>query len=1098
MIQLLLLFFITIILFINNAAANYNNNNNNNIQLHLIPHTHCDVGWLETTDALARMNVSRILDGVVANLQNGSIPSRRRFVWDEMAFLSRWWADEKTSDEQRNNFVRLVKNGQIELADNGWSQHDMGATTVNSMLANWDEGHQWLKKHGLPRPKIGWSLDPFGISSTQATLQSLMGFDAWFFTRISANDVASRKQDKSLEFIWQSSSSLPIATTEIFAHVFESYYCMPLPTYAFEWGPPLGGAPPPPWNDTYRLYLSENLANITKGRAGWFRTPNVLIPWGCDYQYQNAALVYDATDILIDTINQHPEWGVDVRYSTPSEYLMALQQDETLELPIKKSGNSFFPYVPNPKQGAWSGYFTSRPILKGASRVSENLLHAAEILYIKASNALSNMMKSDLWNQLEISRQGCGIVQHHDAITGTECRKEEGCSGTNQVVGSHDVLGDYLQMLKNADKATSKLFSTIFGPEDNDNNNNNNHKDDDNIMPTTTNTDPTILGNLLLSGERGRVIVYNPLSKVRNAIVKIPVPVCNVQVFSVTKNGKKSPPILSQVTAALSVPSTIAPYYDFEVTFEETFSPLSEMEFIIAPYIGGCGGGDYSKKNTYVEHDEIYRLNPKPLSMEQEVVESFYLSKKVSKHIETQKMMMGEVLVDDASSASTEIHVANNTPKPPFSIENNVMKLYFSTTKGLDGFFNKKTNTNYTIQHDLVLYKTGTTNCVSDAYKFCPLTYATPILDNVNASVLTTSVAEGDIMSEVRLQLSNEHKIFYRIWQSTDEGLANRIEVAVEAGVLLERTELASRFYSKNIASTNEDTVLIAEENGYEKLSHQFNSSLFNGVASLLIAGQYYPSQMSVSLYGKSSKKQLSIALDRAKGVSTLAPGTLEIMHHRRTSAFDGQNSIVALDDVDRIHTEMFLFLGDLSEANDKQVEMKLDLNTPLVYTYTSSLIDVDHHDNDDGNKQDGELYSLPFNVRLQTVRATSSEGNEMIIRLRHLFAVDDVSTYAKPVDVNLGKFLCTTLLGGGKNVVLKSIDEMTLNAYIDLDDLKRLKWNTTKSIGMHVQENGRMATSRQLEVKEEDTDSRDGDDDLCNKMITLNPLEIRTFLVEV
>ena len=43
-------------------------------------------------------------------------------------------------------------------------------------------------------------------------------------------------------------------------------------------------------------------------------------------------------------------------------------------------------------------------------------------------------------------------------------------------------------------------------------------------------------------------------------------------------------------------------------------------------------------------------------------------------------MMMGEVSVDDTSSAITEIHVANNTPKPPFSIENNVMKLYFSTT----------------------------------------------------------------------------------------------------------------------------------------------------------------------------------------------------------------------------------------------------------------------------------------------------------------------------------------------------------------------------------------------------------------------------------
>ena len=53
-------------------------------------------------------------------------------------------------------------------------------------------------------------------------------------------------------------------------------------------------------------------------------------------------------------------------------------------------------------------------------------------------------------------------------------------------------------------------------------------------------------------------------------------------------------------------------------------------------------------------------------------------------------MMMGEVLVDDASSAITEIHVANNTPKPPFSIENNVMKLYFSTTKGLQDFSTRK------------------------------------------------------------------------------------------------------------------------------------------------------------------------------------------------------------------------------------------------------------------------------------------------------------------------------------------------------------------------------------------------------------------------
>ena len=32
------------------------------------------------------------------------------------------------------------------------------------------------------------------------------------------------------------SGSLPSNQTEIYCHVYESYYCMPVPTYAFEWG----------------------------------------------------------------------------------------------------------------------------------------------------------------------------------------------------------------------------------------------------------------------------------------------------------------------------------------------------------------------------------------------------------------------------------------------------------------------------------------------------------------------------------------------------------------------------------------------------------------------------------------------------------------------------------------------------------------------------------------------------------------------------------------------------------------------------------------------------------------------------------------------
>ena len=131
----------------------------NMTELFLIPHTHADVGWLETVNALARMNVSRILDGVVANLKNDTL-KRRRFVWDEMAFLEKWWDAPDTTDAQRADFTAFVHEGRIELADNGWSQHDNGCTTLDGMVNNWMEGHQWLKARGLPMPKVGWSLDP--------------------------------------------------------------------------------------------------------------------------------------------------------------------------------------------------------------------------------------------------------------------------------------------------------------------------------------------------------------------------------------------------------------------------------------------------------------------------------------------------------------------------------------------------------------------------------------------------------------------------------------------------------------------------------------------------------------------------------------------------------------------------------------------------------------------------------------------------------------------------------------------------------------------------------------------------------------------------
>ncbi len=605
------------------------------LTLHLVPHSHCDVGWLQTVDSLSRMNVSRILNGVVGNLANDT-KRRRRFIWDEMAFLQLWWEKQATV-QQKQDFKQLVSEGRIEFVDNGWSQHDMGCTTLDSMLSNWVEGHEWLRTTfgASARPKVGWSIDPFGQSGTQAVLQALMGMEAWFFTRLPTPVIQRMKDNKSVEFVWRASSSLSARQSEIFVHVLESYYCMPLPTYAFEWGPGKGAKVPDASNI---LELALGLAKIAKQRAAWFRTPNVLIPWGCDYQYQNAELVYRSTDWLIDTINAHPEWGVDARYSTTTEYLDAVasaaaasnaspannnnnnnprtanavntaaeansrhrrrlrssniynvsdnysnnnneiknnknnkNNDTSVRFPVKPTGETFFPF------NDWSGYFTSRPRLKGLSTRAHAAMHSAESLM--ALRPASDAQRSTAWKLLETARRGAAIFQHHDAITGTFCVAEDGCSGTDQVVGTHDVQGDYQHMLDASIAASMAAASGI-------------------LSETIGNgvelaSDLTSLGRILMGsggdgGDKGLLVVYNPHARPLNATISLQVPVCALAVRDAHTGGS----VLAQVTEMATINDGVAPYYDFLLFFEAKLPALGYRAFVVDPAVdASCNGGD--------------------------------------------------------------------------------------------------------------------------------------------------------------------------------------------------------------------------------------------------------------------------------------------------------------------------------------------------------------------------------------------------------------------------------------------------------------------------------------------------------------------------
>ena len=132
------------------------------IHVYLVPHTHDDVGWLQTIDVSSaplilydpspsqrltdaqgyyQNTVKSILDTVVSSLMANPA---RRFIYVEQydisllsvsfssspasvtnslsstdslyrAYFWRWWTDTNTTNAQRDNFRTIYKNGQLEF-----------------------------------------------------------------------------------------------------------------------------------------------------------------------------------------------------------------------------------------------------------------------------------------------------------------------------------------------------------------------------------------------------------------------------------------------------------------------------------------------------------------------------------------------------------------------------------------------------------------------------------------------------------------------------------------------------------------------------------------------------------------------------------------------------------------------------------------------------------------------------------------------------------------------------------------------------------------------------------------------------------------------
>ena len=372
--------------------------------VHVIAHSHCDAGYRESFEEYWSSSVSFIINSVLDTLNKD--PSKR-FVWEEVSFLSTWW--KHASNKSQELMKKLHSNGQLEFIGGGWVMHDEADPSLFGILNQMYQGLSFLRDTFGARPRVEWHIDPFGHSLFMPELYSLLGYEAVVINRIPNAVKQAMREDKGLEFYWKylnSKSSRPI-----FTHVLDTHY----------------GTPKLLGLNTQSLVLE--LVPILKKRLQWFKTDQLLLPFGGDFNFKVAGSQFAIMDAVMKYINANSStYNLTMRYSTLSEYFNAVKSSGTT---FDTRTNDFFPYVPcypcgapecgnqpcgplNQSNAYWSGFYTSKPAQKLLIRDHETTLKSLEVL-----NALHPVLSEEMTESVELGRNTSGLLQHHDAITGT-------------------------------------------------------------------------------------------------------------------------------------------------------------------------------------------------------------------------------------------------------------------------------------------------------------------------------------------------------------------------------------------------------------------------------------------------------------------------------------------------------------------------------------------------------------------------------------------------------------------------------------------------------------------------------------------------------
>jgi hypothetical protein len=133
------------------------------IRVHLVTHSHTDVGWLKTVDqyftGVNRTNSFGNVHAILDSVLDGLLANRdRKFSYGEQAFFQRWY--RTLSEKRRQQLRQVVSDGQLEFINGGWCMHDEATTYYLDMIDQTTLGHRYIRDQfgEQANPKAGWQI----------------------------------------------------------------------------------------------------------------------------------------------------------------------------------------------------------------------------------------------------------------------------------------------------------------------------------------------------------------------------------------------------------------------------------------------------------------------------------------------------------------------------------------------------------------------------------------------------------------------------------------------------------------------------------------------------------------------------------------------------------------------------------------------------------------------------------------------------------------------------------------------------------------------------------------------------------------------------